>query len=210
MFIVPKRLLQSPLMRQGGLTVLRGMVGAAELEALRRESVASQALATEVSVPQSDAELIRGGNPARRFLSAPGGRVQSAFYGSAELQRAVAAVVGLPIAPTGAAGTFTYYCRPRDFLTIHRDIIACDVALITCLEDDGAQRSGGKLGVYPGRIWDSLPALRREPAKGAQTLRLMPGDTAVILGGILPHCTLPVEARQRRVVSLLCFRAQVD
>jgi hypothetical protein len=98
---------------------------------------------------------------------------------------------------------------PRDFLTIHRDVMTCDVALITCLEETGVHDSGGKLCFYPQRIWELLGANRREPTKGAVPMRLAPGDTAVLLGGVVPHCTLPVSGGQRRVVSLLCYRALI-
>jgi hypothetical protein len=207
--IIPRRMLATPLMRSGGVTVLRGLFGAAELQALREESRQQQARAQDVSVARSDDEAIRGGNPARRYRSAPGAAVQRARYTSPALIDTVTSIVGLPVRPSGSAGTFTYYCRPRDFLTIHRDIVTCDVALITCLEDAGVQDSGGKLCVYPTRIWEPLPALRRDPVTGATPLRLAPGDTAIILGGIVPHCTLPVQVGQRRVVSLLCYEAQI-
>jgi len=210
MLTIPKRLLGTPLMRQGGLTVLRGLLGGRTLEALAAESRAQQACAIDVSVQRSDDELVRGGNPARRFLSAPGGDVQLALYADRHVRQTVASVVGLPIEPTGSAGTFTYYCRPGDFLAIHRDIVTCDVAVITCVEDEGVDGSGGKLCAYPERIWDTIPAVRREPVRGAVAVRLTPGDTAIILGGIVPHCTLPVAAGQSRVVSLLCFRARLD
>jgi hypothetical protein len=210
MLTIPKRLLGTPLMRQGGLTVLRGLLGGRTLDTLTGEARAQKAFAIDVSVQRSDGELVRGGNPARRFLSAPGGDVQLALYADPHVRQTVSSVVGLHIEPTGSAGTFTYYCRPGDFLAIHRDIVTCDVAVITCVEDEGVDGSGGKLCAYPERIWDTIPAVRREPVRGAVAVRLTPGDTAIILGGIVPHCTLPVAVGQSRVVSLLCFRVRLD
>ncbi len=80
MLTIPKRLLGSALMQQGGLTVLRGLLSGRTLEALAAESRSQQACATDVLVQRSDSELVRGGNPARRFLGAPGGDVQLAIY----------------------------------------------------------------------------------------------------------------------------------
>lgn len=209
MLTIPRRILQTPLMQQGGYSVVPGLFAHDAIVALQREATMQQSQAQHVSVSRSDNEVVRGGDPARKFLNAPGGPVQRSLYGSAGVQQAVASIVGLPIVPTGAGGTFTYYCRPRDFLTIHRDIVTCDVALITCLEETGARNSGGKLCFYPERIWEPLGALRREPVRGAVPVRLAPGETAILLGGVVPHCTLPVGGGQRRVVSLLCYRALV-
>jgi hypothetical protein len=210
MLTIPKRILRTPLMGRSGFVILSGLFAPDALVALRREANAQSAQALDVCVRRSDDEMIRGGNPARKFLSAPGGVVQRSFYTDPALWQAIEGVVGLPVVPTGAGGTFTYYIRQRDFLAIHRDIVTCDVALITCLDETGVRDSGGKLCLYPQRIWELLSAVRREPMKGAVPVRLVPGDTAVLLGGVVPHCTLPVNAGQRRLVSLLCYRAIVD
>ena len=122
----------------------------------------------------------------------------------------LAPLAQLPVAPTGSCGTYSYYCRPGDYLTIHRDIATCDVAVITCLEEEGIASSGGKLCVYPSRVHESLAQVRRDPTRGALPLRLAPGETVVLFGGLVPHCTLPVVAGQNRVVSLLCYRAIVE
>jgi hypothetical protein len=209
MLTIPKRILQTPLMGRGGFAVLSGLF-AESLSLLQREAEGQRPQADDVYVRRSDAESVRGGAPARKLLTAPGGAVQRSLYTDAALWQAIEAIVGLPVVPTGAGGTFTYYARPGDFLTIHRDIVTCDVALITCLEETGVRDSGGKLCFYPQRIWELLGAIRREPTKGAVPMRLAPGDTAVLLGGVVPHCTLPVSSGQRRVVSLLCYRVPLD
>jgi hypothetical protein len=206
MLTIPKRILQAPLMRQGGYAVVPGLFAPEAIASLRCEADVQRSQAQDVCVRRSDAEPIRGGDPARKFLNAPGGAVQLALYGNLVLRQTVASIVGLPIVPTGSGGTFTYYCRPLDFLTIHRDIVTCDVALITCLAETGVRGSGGKLCLYPQRIWEDLGSLRREPIRGAVPVRLAPGETAILLGGIVPHCTLPVSGGQCRVVSLLCYR----
>jgi hypothetical protein len=200
-------MLRSPLMERGGFVVFRGLFASADMARLRREAKAQEAFAEDVFVPRSDAETIRGGDPARKYLNAPGGPVQQSLYLDPGLRQMIATTVGLPTAPTGSAGTFTYYCRHGDFLTIHRDIVSCDVAVITCVEETGVHGSGGKLCVYPQRIREGLTSLRRDPVTGALPLRLEAGDTIVLLGGIVPHCALPVGEGQRRVVSLMCYRA---
>lgn len=197
-------------MARGGFVVVRGLFTPAVMSELRREADRQIDHAEDVRVDRSDAETVRGGDPARKYLNAPGGQVQQALYLDPGLRQAVASTAGLAMVPTGAGGTFTYYCRRGDFLTIHRDIVTCDVAVITCVEDSGAQGSGGKLCVYPERIREGLVSLRRDPVTGAIPVRLEPGDTVVLLGGIVPHCALPVSEGQRRVVSLLCYRAVVN
>jgi hypothetical protein len=210
MLTIPRQILRAPLMARGGYVVLAGLFPSSTVAALRDEAARQREFAQHVEVRRSDAELVRGGDPARRFLNAPGGEVQQACYMSPDLQDALEGIIGLPVVPTGSGGTFSYYCRPGDFLTIHRDIVTCDVAVITCVEDEGAVTSGGKLCVYPGRVWEGLPEIRRDPARGAIPVRLAPGETAVLFGGVVPHCTLPVAAGQSRVVSLLCYRAAIN
>ena len=196
-------------MQQGGFAILRGLFAPLTIDLLRREAEARKALAQDICVGRSDDEQIRGGSPARRFLNASGGDGQHAIYTNPAMMQTIASVAGLPIVPTGTDGTFTYYCRPDDFLGIHRDIVTCDIAVITCLQDVGASDSGGKLCIYPQRVWETLGSLRRDPVTGAVPLRLAPGDTTVLLGGVVPHCTLPVKGGQNRVVSLLCYRAEL-
>jgi len=210
MLMIPRRILSTPLMRRGGYQVVPKLFAPEIVAALKQEAVSQQSLACETRVRQSDTESVRGGDPARKFLNAPGGDLQTALYLGKVLPQALAGIVGLPLVPTGPAGTFTYYCREGDFLTIHRDIVACDVALITCLDEQGIRSSGGKLCVYPGRIWEYLSSLRRDPVRGAVAMRLEPGESIILLGGVVPHCTLPVTAGQRRIVSLLCYRAVIS
>lgn len=210
MMTIPKKLLLSPLFQQGGYTLLRNWLPPDFVAALVAEAREQKALATSVNISKSDSELVRGGSPARKFLNAPGGEVQRSLYENRTAMQAIASLTQLPIAPTGSGGTFSYYCRPGDYLTIHRDIVACDVAVITCLEEEGIASSGGKLCVYPTRVRESLPQVRRNPTQGAVPLRLAPGETVVLFGGLVPHCTLPVTVGQNRVVSLLCYRAIVE
>jgi hypothetical protein len=177
------------------------------VRALADEAERALPEAQESRVDASDGEEERGGSPRRRFLSAAGGGRQQALFADPGLWRELSELVGLPVRPSGMAGTYSYYCRPGDFLTIHRDVVTCDLALITCLHDSGARGRSGASCLWPGRLDDALSALRADPGPGAAVLRLDPGDTLILLGGIVPHAVLPVAVGQKRVVSLLCFEA---
>jgi hypothetical protein len=69
-----------------------------------------------------------------------------------------------------------------------------------------ACRSGGMLRLYPDRLCERLSAIRANPERGAIKLRLMPRQTVVMFGGIVPHAILPVADGQVRIVSVLCYR----
>src|SRR5262249_3511959 len=110
--------------------------------------------------------------------------------------------------PTGSLGTYSYYVRAGDFLDIHRDIVECDVAVISCLSDGQAgDGEGGRLCLYPDRLFEALSSIRATPELGAVKLRLDPGQTVVLYGGVLPHTLLRVAEGQTRIVSVLCYCA---
>lgn len=190
-----------------GFRHLPALPGADLAARLAAEAVANLHLATAVNVEHSDDENGRGGNPRRKLLSAPGGPVQQAWYHSSGLRATLEAVAGVPLRPTGGGGTFSYYIRPGDHITIHRDILTCDFTLITCLLHSGGEGHGGHLVFWPSRREEPLTALRANPGPGAELLRLEAGESAAIFGGLIPHAVLPVQGRQRRIVSLLCFEA---
>lgn len=200
-------MVRSPLMRKGGFDVLDGLVDAATLASLLREALASWSSA----LPQDDARRNRqerGGTPARRFASGAGGPVQEAFYQSPWVLGVLSQLAGVAVRPTGRRGTFTYYARAGDYLDLHRDIPGCDVAAITLLHDDGPPNGlSGCLCVYPGRCQEPLEEIRRTPERGAYAVRPSPGQTIVLLGGIVPHRVLRVGSGQRRIISVLCFEA---
>jgi hypothetical protein len=207
---LPAALRLSPLLRSGGFHLARAWPGHRLVKALLDEASEALAHARENRVDASDGEEGRGGSPRRRFLSAPGGECQSALFGDPDLRRHLSELMGVPLRPSGLAGTYSYYTRPGDFLTIHRDVVTCDLALITCLQDSGAKGHSGASCLWPGRRDEPMSTLRANPGPGGQVLHLEPGDTMVLLGGIVPHAVLPVAPGQRRVVSLLCFEAAVS
>jgi hypothetical protein len=113
------------------------------------------------------------------------------------------------VTPTGERGTYSYYVRQGDYLALHRDVEACDVAVITCVYES-ALNVGGGLCVYPDRIHEPLSAIRAAPERGMVSVPLRPGQTVVMLGGIVPHHVLPMAQGQVRIVSVLCYRALPD
>jgi len=194
-------------MRDGGFAIYEGIADNRIRKLLLAEALTSARQATEGFVPTSDREEVRGGTPARRFLNASGGPVQEAFYKAPWLLSLLRDITSPSLVPTGPLGTYSYYARAGDYLAIHRDIVSCDVAVITCLSDASeAHASGGMLCLYPERLLEPLSAIRATPESGARKLRLKPGQTIVMYGGIIPHALLPVSRGQARIVSVLCYR----
>jgi hypothetical protein len=204
--VVPAPIRDSPLMLCGGFAVYEGLVDDAIRNALLAEAVSISPRADECNVLLSDREQVRGGTPARRYRNGSGGALQEAFYKAPWLLDFLRGVTSPGIVPTGGRGTYSYYFRPGDYLAIHRDIVTCDVAVISCLSDvEEAPGDGGMLCLYPERLFEPLSVVRATPERGAFRLRLKPGQTIVMYGGIIPHALLPVASGQVRIVSVLCF-----
>ena len=110
--------------------------------------------------------------------------------------------------PTGDNGTYSYYLRAGDFLDLHRDIVTCDIAVITCLKNQfGENKGGGQLRLYPERLNEPLSAVRETPESGAVNVMLEESQTIVMYGGLIPHTLLPLDEGQQRIVSVLCYAA---
>ena len=136
-----------------------------------------------------------------------GGPLQAAFLRAPWVHALLANIVGLPVRQTGG-GTFTYYCRAGDHLALHRDILTCDVAVITALRNDQTDDSeSGALAVYPHAAGLPLSVIRARPCDGRLLIDLDVGQTCVLLGGLVPHALLPTAPGQRRIVSVACFEA---
>jgi hypothetical protein len=205
--LIPPHMHRSRLMQRGGFVIFDGVPGAATCQQLLAEALRLSKTARSSYMPRSDAEEVRGGSPARRFLSAVAGEKQRAFYHDRDLIEFLQQVTGLTLQPSGQSGTYTYYARPGDYLAIHRDIDICDLAVITCLYDGPrTDNEGGRLTFYPQRLTERLSAIRATPEEGAVKVRLKPGQTLVLLGGIVPHAVQPTARGQVRIVSILCYR----
>lgn len=205
---IPEVIRRSHLMKRGGFEVFEGLVD----EKLRRdmlaEAVALLPHATRCEVLTSDDQEVRGGRPRRAFSNGQGGPLQHAFNQSPAVLEFLRRLTSPGLTLTGEIGTYSYYIKAGDYLDIHRDIVTCDVAVITCLHDrvltDG---DGGYLCLYPQRTSEPLSWIRATPGAGAVKVRVGVGQTIVLYGGIVPHALLPVAEGQARIVSVLCYRA---
>ena len=128
-----------------------------------------------------------------------------------EITRALSEACGVPVVPSGNRGSYSYYARRGDFLDLHRDIETCDVAMITALHDNSDPNDkAGALVLYPGRIGEPLSAIHARPTDGVAIVKLLPHQTILMFGGVVPHRLLPVREGQVRIISVLCFRAMLD
>ena len=202
------RLASGPLAQGGGVAVIDGLPGAAQAADLLAEAIELYPGADEQSVLDGDGALGRGGTPARRLFTSGGGVVQDDLYLSPWLCDYLSTLCGAPVSPTGGRGSYSYYVRPGDYLGLHLDIDACDITLITVLRDDSPPEDpAGALLVHPGHLGASLDAVRRDPHGGAGLVKAQPGQSIVLLGGLVPHETIPVNEHGPRIISALCFRA---
>lgn len=192
-------------MRRGGFDVFEGMLNPVAFEAMTAEAIAQYDASTLTNVVENLDGDERGGSPARRFLSAGGGTVQQSFYRSEWMLRFLTGLAGGNVTPTGEMATFSYYVRPGDHIDVHRDVEECDLAVITCLLDSAPERVDGSLCVYPDRMGERVREIRETRDRGFDRVHLAPGQTIVLLGGIVPHRLDPVGAGQQRVVSVMCY-----
>jgi hypothetical protein len=202
-----RALAASPLVAAGGLLVTR-LADRDMLDALASEALAHRAEATRADMPEPPHDGEQRGQPHRRVSTVVGGPILARFFTSHATLTVLATLAGVGCEPLGDQGTYSFY-GPGDFLGVHRDAPHCDLAVITCLYDDGEPgESGGDLVVYPGRAGDTMASLRAEPEHGAHRVRLVPGQSALLLGGTVPHHVTPIGAGRLRVVAPLCYRAQ--
>ncbi|MDT7810540.1 MAG: hypothetical protein QOJ42_456 [Acidobacteriaceae bacterium] len=204
---IPECIKKSPMMQKGGFEIVNGLLPEPKREQMLAEAIRLYPESCQSYEPESDGEEIRGGSPARQFLSSQGGPVQDVFYQDNWLTGVLSDRTSNNIVTSGERGTFTYYVRAGDHLAIHRDVQSCDVAVVSCLlENSRPDQTGGCITIYPERIYEPLSSIRATPQEGALTIRLELGQTIFMFGGALPHSILPLGAEQTRIVSVLCFR----
>lgn len=203
------RLPDGPLAGAGGVAVVDGLPDPGTTGALLAEAMALYPNAEAQTLDRHDGATGRGGVPDRRLRTSGGGPVQDAFYAAPWLSNFLSSVCGAPVVPTGGRGSYSFYVEQGDYLGLHLDIDACDVTLITVLRDDAppSDPSGGLL-VHPGYLGGNLNEVRRCPDPASGLIKATPGQSIVLLGGLLPHETVPVNAGHPRVISALCFRAE--
>jgi hypothetical protein len=105
----------------------------------------------------------------------------------------------------GGAGRYSYYRQPYHFQALHRDVLDCELSVITCLRDDPGP--GGDLLLFPGRVDEPLAQVRATPGAGMVTLRLRPGESLVFFGRAVPHAVTPVGPGRARITVPACYRA---
>lgn len=202
---LPKNIEASSIYRAGGYLILHDLLSSAETADLHADAEKVRAVGTRCLLEHSDGAEERGGNPARAFRLAPGSQRQWDVLSSALLLHKLSQIVGATVAPLGG-GSFIYYEAPGDFLALHRDIVTCDLALITALNEPAPEQSSGGLLVYPEFIARRLSMARKAGRQAATAVRLQQGETVLLLGGVVPHEVAPMFGNQERVVSVMCYR----
>jgi hypothetical protein len=138
-------------------------------------------------------------------LVARGGAPQCVLYHDPEMHSFLSVETGLSLAPSGSHGIYAYYVRNNDFIGLHRDTSPFDVELITSLYDTHPDNEQGSLAIYPTRTTESCESISKTSKKGKEIIKLKPGQSMLILGGVIPHRVVPVFADQIRIVSSLSF-----
>jgi hypothetical protein len=190
-------LYQSPLKQHGGFAVFAGLLSLDLHQAMLHEAQSLLPYAQASKVIEPDLEEVRGGSPPRSFLSVPAGSAQCSLYHSPDLKNFLEQVTGLSIHLSGIQGTYSFYARRGDYLSLHRDIEACDLAVITCLQDYSPNYTrGGVLCLYPNRCEEPLSQIRATPNQGCIPVYLD------------PNMITPIVNLQVRIVSILCFSVE--
>lgn len=203
----PAEVLESRIFSNGGYFVVSGLFDPATLAALLKEAEASREEGARQVLPESDGTEGRGGSPARAFRSGRGRELHWALHGSVEMKARLEGLCGVTLTPTGS-GSFSYYEQPGDHLALHRDILQCDLTLITCLMARRGAAQSGELTIYPQYMREPLSAVRSAGRRAGVVVALEPGHSAVLLGGLVPHEVTPATEGQERIVAINCFRIE--
>jgi hypothetical protein len=201
---IPREIAASELYSSGGFVIIPDLLGAGGLAELIAEAYSARPGAQRNTLAVSDGTEGRGGAPGRAFTSAHGGAVQWRLFNAPALLASLRRICGIGAVPTGG-GTYTYYEQPGDFLALHRDIVTCDLAVITCLADTAEASAGGGLLVYPEHIRQPLTSARAAGMGAATPVPLGRGETVALLGGIVPHEVAPMQPGKERIVSVMCY-----
>ena len=199
-----RRVGSSPLLAGGGVGIYEGLFLPSTLGKLLDEAL-SGSQRHDFLPDGYDSERVRGGTPARAIQSVAGGPVQDALFGSHALSAFVAQQVQALIRPHGMRASYSIYAGEGAHLGVHRDVLGCDVALITCLYDSEADAQGGAIDVWFDQAATPLDEVRDSCEVGYTRLALQRGQTMLMHGGVLPHRIPALRGHRVRIVSLMCF-----
>jgi len=202
------RVLGRTLLARSGGSIRARLVDARALADLQEEAARQAVDARQMLVARPVSGDRYRGDPDRWLDSAQGGPALHAFYHAPHVLELLRSLTGLTWRTTGEAGSFSYYRRPGHHLGLHRDIETCELAVITCLRDDrpSPDSAGGVLCLYPSRSTEPLADIQGSLDTRAIEVRLAPGESIVLLGGIVPHRLTPVTHGQMRIITPLCYR----
>ena len=202
--IAPQR---SLFWQNGGYVVLEDLLSPDLHQVLLREAWSQWPHRIREEVENADTEERRGGCPPRRFATAPGEQHLDSLYQAAWIQEMLQDLTQLRLSPSGERGQYIFYTETGDYISMHRDIVSCEVVMISCLYDSQPhEQQGGTFFFYPNRQEEPLSSIRKSPEKDCFGIKLGIGQTLVLFGEKIPHGTIPIVHDQTRVVSTLCFQ----
>jgi hypothetical protein len=205
---LPAEITASQLYANGGVLNISSLLAADALAGLEAEALCARPAGRRNVLAVSDAAEGRGGNPDRAFTTAHARAVQWQLFSDSALVASLVRICGLAAAPTGG-GTYSYYEQAGDFLGLHRDILTCDLTVITCLRETGPEPGGGGLLVYTRHLNEPLTRARVAGKSTATPVPIGRGETIALLGGVVPHEVTPMQPGQERIVSIMCYRITV-
>jgi hypothetical protein len=203
----PAEVLKSRIFANNGYFVVSGLFDEPTLASLLKEAETSREEGQRQLLPASDGTEGRGGSPARSFRSGRGRELHWGLHGSEAMKERLKEFCGVAVTPTGS-GSFSYYEQPGDHLALHRDILQCDLTLITCLMARRGDGPSGELTLYPQFMREPLSAARAAGRQAGLVVALEPGQSAILLGGLVPHEVTPATEGQQRIVAINCFRIE--
>jgi hypothetical protein len=203
--VSPAKLAGSALWSHGGFLSLPDLLTKEIAERLAAEAAEVRPKAVRTVHREIANFEERGGKPARAFRSGPAQDLHRNVYCSARVISMLSGLCNLPVVALGA-GTFSYYEEPGDFLGLHRDIIGCDLAIISCLSSSSIEIGEGCLVAYPNHIDAPLSTIRKIGRTAASPIPLAFGETVVILGGFVAHEVTPMAAGNERIIAVTCYR----
>ena len=208
-FDPPEEILQSRLFARGGYLVVSGLFGENTLQALRAEADTVRDQGVRGQVSDSDQTEGRGGTPGRAYRLAGAGDVHWRLHGCDQMAETLGRLCGVTVSSTGG-GSYSYYEETGDFLALHRDVLQCDIAVITSLSRSIVDGTMGELAIYPDFIYKPLSAARKAGPSASISVPLDRGQTAILLGGLVPHEVTPMCGGQDRIVAVNCYRVQTS